>query len=75
MVRQAFRAASAATSIGMAYNGELTIFVVADRSLADVADGVCAGIQAWFDSLSEGERDVTVAIPGRGLRSVVAVAR
>jgi hypothetical protein len=61
--------------IGMAYNGKLTIFVVADRSLAAIADGVCAGIQVWFDSLSGSKRDVTVAIPDGGLRSAVAVAR
>ncbi|WP_172831678.1 wax ester/triacylglycerol synthase domain-containing protein [Mycobacterium asiaticum] len=38
--------------IAMAYDGILTIFVVADRSLAATADGVCEGMQAYFNDLA-----------------------
>ena len=38
--------------IGSAYNGNLSITVVADRSLAAFADRVCAGMQEWMDDLA-----------------------
>ena len=38
--------------IGSAYNGNLSIMVVADRSLAGLADRVCAGIQEWLDDFA-----------------------
>lgn len=38
--------------IGSAYNGNLSIMVVADRSLAGLADRVCAGMQEWLDDLA-----------------------
>lgn len=39
--------------IGSSYNGNLSIMVVADRSLAGVADRVCTGIQEWLDELAK----------------------
>ncbi|MFY2861581.1 wax ester/triacylglycerol synthase domain-containing protein [Mycobacterium sp. THU-M104] len=39
--------------IGSAYNGDLSIIVVADRSLAALADRVCTGIQVWLDDLTK----------------------
>lgn len=39
--------------IGFAYADELSIFVVADRSLTPVVDGLCASMQDWFDDLAK----------------------
>jgi WS/DGAT/MGAT family acyltransferase len=39
--------------IAFAYDGNLSIMVVADRSLATVVDDVCTGMQAWFDDLAK----------------------
>ncbi len=38
--------------VGSAHNGNLSIMVVADRSLAAFADRVCAGMQEWMDDLA-----------------------
>jgi hypothetical protein len=37
--------------VGFVYDGTLSIMVVADRSLTTVVDGVCIGMQEWFDDL------------------------
>jgi diacylglycerol O-acyltransferase len=37
--------------VGFVYDGTLSIMVVADRSLTSVVDGVCIGMQEWFDDL------------------------
>lgn len=50
--------------IGFAYAEELSIFVVADRSLTAVADGLCAGVQDWFDDLAK-------AVATQGLPAVL----
>ncbi|TVS89460.1 wax ester/triacylglycerol synthase domain-containing protein [Mycobacterium helveticum] len=39
--------------IGSAHNGNLSIIVVADRSLAALAERVCTGIQVWLDDLTK----------------------
>jgi len=39
--------------IGSAYNGNLSVMVVADRSLAGLADRVCNGMQEWGDDLAQ----------------------
>lgn len=57
--------------IGMAYQGRLSIFVVADKSLAAVADGVCAGIQTWFDSVCADQSRTTVSCDARPLAPAV----
>ncbi len=44
--------------IGIVYADVLSIFVVADRSLAAVADGVCKGAQEWFDALAKAVAEV-----------------
>jgi diacylglycerol O-acyltransferase / wax synthase len=48
--------------VGTAYNGDLSIMVVADRSLAALADRVCSGMQVWLDDLTK-----QVAVQDRGL--------
>ena len=39
--------------VGFAYDGNLSIMVVADRSLVTVVDSMCAGMHAWFDDLAK----------------------
>lgn len=39
--------------IGFAYAENLSIMVVADRSLTPVVDRLCTGIQIWFDELAK----------------------
>ncbi len=39
--------------VGFAYDGNLSIMVVADRSLTPVVDRLCTGMQAWFDDLAK----------------------
>nr|VTO97541.1 hypothetical protein BIN_B_02123 [Mycobacterium riyadhense] len=39
--------------IGFTYDGNLSIMVVADRSLMPVADRLCTTMQDWFDDLAK----------------------
>jgi hypothetical protein len=47
--------------IGFAYDGNLSVMVVADRSLTAVVDSVCTGMHAWFDNLA-----TAIAMQDRG---------
>lgn len=39
--------------VGFVYDGNLSIMVVADKSLTTVVERVCAGLHEWFDDLAK----------------------
>ena len=60
--------------VGFVYDGTLSIMVVADKSLTTVVDGVCMGMQEWFDDLA-GAVAARDSVPFAGLEMAASGRR